>query len=149
MYWNTAASAHNSNCRWFWQPPRELSLLRLLLAGLALLALCLAAIPTAWLLLLLSLVALDVLRTVLRMPHLVKAEQRQGLMQQDQQWSHWSAQHGWRPVKLLPNSLVWSWLVVLELKPQQGPRLYLALPWYVLPADDFRRLKVALRFSKH
>lgn len=148
MSWNTPASAPTSNTRWFWQPPAALALLRLLLAGLALLALWLAAIPLGWQLLLLTLVVLDMGLTLWRLSGWAKPARRQGLAQLEQQWWHWTAQRGWQQVRLLPSSLVWSWLVVLELQPLHGRKLYLLVPWYVLPTDDFRRLRVALRFSK-
>lgn len=147
MSWNIAASAQNSNKRWFWQPPAALQQGRLLLAALAGLALWLTELPSWLLLLLLLLIVVDASFSLGCWLQHRQASRRNGLVQLEKQWWYWRAQQGWQPVKLLPNSLVWSWLVVLELQPTFGRRRYLVVPWYLLPREEFRRLRVALRFS--
>lgn len=119
----------------------------MLLGALALLAVVLSSLATLWKVAAAGLVVADLLLTLRNWRLRGHPAQRHGLMLANKQWLYWTAQHGWREVRLGQGSLVWSWLVVLDVKPGKGRHVQLALPWHVLPAESFRQLKVALRFG--
>ncbi len=148
MSWNTAASAPDTKRRWFWQPSPGLSGGRLLLGMLALLALGISSLPLLWKVLAGLLVLADLALALWRLRQCRHPAWRRGLALAGKQWLYWTPQQGWCPVQLQAGTLVWSWLVVLELQPAGGRRQRLAVFWHLLPDEQFRRLKVALRFSR-
>ena len=56
-------------------------------------------------------------------------------------------QDQFRPVGVLPGATVHPWLTVLRLQEEQGKRYVLLLCGDMLTADDFRRLRVFLRWG--
>lgn len=68
----------------------------------------------------------------------------------------WNSGTAWEIVRkdsgesasLGPETLVFAWLVILQLKPEQGRWLYLPILPDMLDKDDFRRLRVRLRMLR-
>lgn len=64
-------------------------------------------------------------------------------------WKLWSVQGGWQPVQLKPDSLALPALIVLRFRlPGQWWVRGLCIPRDALPADDHRRLRVRLKFTR-
>lgn len=53
-----------------------------------------------------------------------------------------------REVEFSGELVLWSWLIVINGCDPRGRRLRLVLAWDSLDADDWRRLLVALRYSR-
>ncbi len=66
-----------------------------------------------------------------------------------QGWWLWSRAQGWQPVQLLRDSLAWPVLVIVRyrLPGCLWPRSVCIFP-DALPADQHRKLRVRLRFSR-
>ncbi|GIZ11136.1 protein YgfX [Pseudomonas sp. NCCP-436] len=126
-------------------------LLRLYLLALllALVAPWLSSIALGWKLLAHVLCFLHVAwvlprRVLLSSPHAFT-----GLRRNAEGWQLWSAAAGWQAVQLRPDSLALPAVVVLRFS-LPGQRLVrgLCIPADALPADQHRRLRVLLKFSR-
>lgn len=135
-------------CRW--RPSRGLLAAYLLILALALLALLLADLPSAARLagiLLCGLHAVWILprQLLLRSPSAVR-----GLRRTASGWQLFSPAQGWQAVRLLPDSLALPGLIVLRYRrPGRWFSQSLCIPRDALPADQHRRLRVRLKFSRN
>lgn len=72
-----------------------------------------------------------------------------GLRRDEQGWALWSEVSGWQPVQLRPDSMALPWLVILRYRlPGQWLARGLCVPSDALSADEHRRLRVRLKFSR-
>lgn len=134
-------------CRW--RP--SVWLLAAYLAGLALAvaALLLAAIPPLWQIAGLLFCLIHAL-WVLPRQILLRSPQAFGALRHDGEgWQLWAPLYGWSPVQLRPDSLALPSLIVLRFR-LPGSRFTrgLCLPADSLTADEHRRLRLRLRFSR-
>ncbi|TBV08112.1 protein YgfX [Stutzerimonas kirkiae] len=73
-----------------------------------------------------------------------------GLRHDGQGWRLWNAHGGWQGVTLCADTLVSPALVVLRFqRPGRPFAESLCLPADAMSADDHRRLRVLLKFSRH
>ncbi|QKZ06555.1 protein YgfX [Pseudomonas eucalypticola] len=134
-------------CRW--QPSRRLLMAYLAAQGLALMALLLLDVAVAWravgVLLCIAHGAWQLPRTLLLdHPHAWR-----GLRRDSGGWSLWRRADGWQAVQLLPDSMALPGLVVLRFRAKgQWWARSLCLPADTLSADDHRRLRLRLKFSR-
>ena len=135
-------------CRW--RPSRRLLAAYLLTQALALLALLLADLP-AWVrisgVLLCGMHGLWVLpcRILLRSSSSVRA-----LRTDSAGWQLFTPANGWQTIQLLPDSLALPGIIVLRYR-RPGCWLSegLCIPGDALSADQHRRLRVRLKFSRN
>lgn len=126
-----------------WQASRQWRRLHSLVVALALVSLL--ACQIAWPLQLLGLPLLGVLAWRSRHP----AGRWRGLRHDGHGWSLDAADGSWKPVQLLPDSLVTRAFICLHVRiPGRFRREALLIPADALPAEQHRRLRVRLRFSR-
>lgn len=135
------------HCRW--HASRRLLATYLAALGLALFSLVLLDAPFAWrglgMLICLAHAAWHLPRSLLLShPHAWRALRRDA-----GGWALWNPAKGWQAVQLLPDSMALPGLVLLRfrLPGQLWPRS-LCLPADTLGADEHRRLRVRLKFSR-
>ncbi|MCQ4315201.1 hypothetical protein EA797_12025 [Stutzerimonas zhaodongensis] len=68
----------------------------------------------------------------------------------EQGWSLWSRRTGWQPVQLRPDSLALPMVVILRYR-MPGDRFSrgICIPRGAMPAEQHRRLRLRLKFSRH
>ncbi|MGE6992479.1 protein YgfX [Pseudomonas sp. NPDC047961] len=72
-----------------------------------------------------------------------------GLRHDQKGWSLWSQERGWEPVQLLPDSIALPLVVVLRFKqPDDWFARGLCIPRGVMTAEQHRRLRLRLKFSR-
>lgn len=132
-----------------WQASRLLLALYLLALSLAIVALLILPLP-AWLRMLGLLSCLLHAGWVIPSHILLsRAGAWRGLRRDEQGWALWSRRGGWQPVQLRPDSLALPLLVVLRFRlPGQWLARGLCIPRDALPAEQHRRLRVRLKFSR-
>jgi toxin CptA len=122
----------------------------LLAQGLALLALALADLPLWARLLGLLLCGLHALHTLPRHILLSAPAAVHGLRRDATGWQVLSRARGWQPARLLTDSLAWPGLIVLRYRrPGRWFSESLCIPRDALPADQHRRLRLRLKFSRN
>ena len=134
-------------CRW--RPSRVLLAAYLATQGLSLSAMLLTNLPL-WVratgVLLCGLHALSALpRHIL----LSNSSSVRGLRHDGSGWRLFSEEHGWQGVRLLPDSLALPGLIVLRFRRPGGVSDSICIPLDALPADQHRRLRVRLKFSRN
>jgi len=73
----------------------------------------------------------------------------QGLRRDRSGWQLWSKRAGWHPVQLRHDSVALPGLVILRYRrPGQWFSRSLCVPADAMPADQHRRLRVRLKFSR-
>lgn len=83
--------------------------------------------------------------------HILLSDARawRGIRHDDAGWALWCAAQGWQPVHLMPDSVALPIAVVLRFK---GERPWwsvsVCIPCDALTADQHRRLRVRLKFSR-
>lgn len=142
-----SSPSNSFECRW--QASRLLLWLYLLCLALALLAVCLAAIPW-WAQLLAGALALGhAAWTLPRHILLSSANAFTALRHDTSGWQLWNAAQGWQAVQLRPDSLALPWAVVLHFRLSGERRVRgLCIPRDALARDVHRRLRVCLKFSR-
>ena len=132
-----------------WQASRVLWLGYLLIFGLALLALLLAALPI-WVQLLGGVFALLHGAWVVPRQILLGSPQAfTGLRHDASGWQLFNAAQGWQAVQLRPSSLALPWVVVLHFRLAGERRMRgLCIPCDSLNHDLHRRLRLQLKFSR-
>lgn len=72
-----------------------------------------------------------------------------GLRRERQGWQLFSRRQGWAPVQLRPDSIALPGLVILRYRrPGQWFARAVCVPGDAMPADEHRRLRVRLKFSR-
>lgn len=134
-------------CRW--QPSLWLLRLYLLVMLLALVAPWLSSIALGWKLLAHALCVLHAVWVLPRRILLSSPRAFTGLRRNADGWQLWSASGGWQTVRLRPDSLALPAVVVLRFSlPGQRLARGLCIPADALPAEQHRRLRVLLKFSR-
>ena len=132
-----------------WQASRLLLAFYLALLGLALVTLLALPVPL-WLLG--SALLLCLLHALWVVPSriLLSADSSwRGLRRDQMGWSLWSRSGGWQPVQLRPDSLALPWVVILRYRePGQWFARGLCIARDSMPAEQHRRLRVRLKFSR-
>ena len=135
-------------CRW--QPSRQLLAAYLLLQALALLALLLADLAIWGTLVGALICAAHALWVVPRWILLRSPSSVQALRQDATGWHLYTPAQGWQRVQLRPDSLALPTLIVIRYRrPDRWTNEGLCLPRDTLSADQHRRLRVRLKFSRH
>jgi toxin CptA len=134
-------------CRW--RPSAILLALYLAVLGLALLSVAWLDVPEVWR----GLAWLACLaHAVWVLPRHVLLSHRQafrGLRRSDAGWSLWRQVDGWQAVQLRPDSLALPWVVVLRFRiPGERFSRGVCIARDALPAEQHRRLRVQLKFSR-
>lgn len=134
-------------CRW--QASRLLLAAYLIVQALALVSLFLAAIPLWASLLGVLLCLLHAVWTLPRQILLSHPAAFRALHASASGWQLWSAQDGWQPVQLRPDSLALPLVVILRFRLAGERRVRgLCIPRDALARDVHRRLRVRLKFSR-
>jgi len=132
-----------------WQASRSLLLLYLLALALAFIALIALPVPT-WLRL--SGMLMCLFHAAWTIPSgilLSSARAWSGLRHEHNGWSLCCRQGEWQPVQLRPDSIALPWLVLLRFRlPGERFSRSLCIAADSLPADQHRRLRVRLKFSR-
>lgn len=72
-----------------------------------------------------------------------------GLRHDESGWQLWNRREGWQPVQLRPDSMALPLVVVLRFRrPGQWLAHGLCIPRDAMPAEQHRRLRVRLKFSR-
>lgn len=134
-------------CRW--QASRLLLVLYMTALALAVVTLLMVPVPQ-WLRMLGLLLCLLHACWVLPSRILLSRDSSwRGLRKDQQGWSLWSRGAGWQPVQLRPDSLALPLMVVLRFRvPGQWFSRGLCVARDAMPAEQYRRLRVRLKFSR-
>ena len=134
-------------CRW--RPSAILLALYLTALGLALLSVALIDIAPGWRLLAWAACFAHALWVLPRYVLLSHRQAFLGLRRTEAGWALWCQDEGWQPVQLRPDSLALPWVVVLRFRiPGERFSRGLCIARDALPAEQHRRLRVQLKFSR-
>lgn len=135
-------------CRW--RPSRQLLAAYLLTQALAVFALLLADLPVWARLVGILLCGLHGFMVLPRKILLRSSSSVHALRRDSAGWHLFSPAQGWQAVRLLPDSLALPGLIVLRYRrPGRWLSEGLCIPGDALGADQHRRLRVRLKFSRN